>query len=50
MTLKKYWCLFCGKNGPRWNTTAELFNHMKTVIHRGDKGNLLIYTGKSVEE
>jgi len=47
MTLKRYYCLFCGEDGPRWNTTEELFDHMKNTVHRDDKGNIIIYTNRN---
>lgn len=43
---KKYWCFFCGEDGPRWNTREELFTHMETIVHRDDKGGLIIPRGK----
>ncbi len=43
---KKYWCLFCGEDGPRWDTVKELFAHMETIVHRDEKGGLIIPTGK----
>ena len=43
---KKYWCLFCGEDEIRFDTTEELFTHMKTTVHRDKKGGLIIPTGK----
>lgn len=40
-----YWCLFCGEDGPRWGSVEELMNHMKTTVHKDDKGNIVIFTG-----
>lgn len=40
---KKYWCLFCGEDGSRFETTGELFHHMKTFVHKDSKGNMIIY-------
>ncbi len=42
---KKYWCLFCGEDGPRWDTVEELFAHMETTVHRDEKGGIIIPTG-----
>ena len=38
----EYWCLFCGEDGPRWDTTEGLFTHMKTSIHKTQDGGLVI--------
>ncbi len=46
MENKKYWCLFCGEDGPKWATVKELFTHMETTIHRDEKGGMIIPTGK----
>lgn len=43
---KTYWCLFCGEDGPRWDTVEELFSHMETTVHRDEKGGMIIPTGK----
>jgi len=43
---KKYWCLFCGEDGPQWDTTQELFAHMENTIHRTHNGDLVIPRGK----
>jgi len=40
---ESYWCLFCGEDGPRWNTTDELFEHMKTTVHRDENGGIIFY-------
>lgn len=44
--VEKYWCLFCGQDGPRWDTCKELFRHMETTIHRTSDGGLVIPRGK----
>ena len=38
-----YWCLFCGEDGPRWNTMQELIEHMKTTVHRDGAGGIIFY-------
>jgi len=43
---KKYWCLFCGENGPRWGTFEELLHHMETTVHKSENGDLVIPMGK----
>jgi len=40
---KKYWCLFCGEDGPRWDTAEELFQHMKNTVHKTTDGGLVFY-------
>lgn len=40
---ENYWCLFCGEDGPTWNTPEELFEHMKTTVHRDEKGGIIFY-------
>ena len=47
---EKYWCLFCGEDGPKWDTPEELFEHMETTVHRTQDGGLVIPTGKVNEE
>ena len=42
---EKYWCLFCGESGPSWNTSEELFEHMKTTVHKTKGGGLVFFTG-----
>jgi hypothetical protein len=41
---KKYYCLFCGEDGPRWDTPEELFDHMKNTVHRVN-GGIAFFTG-----
>ncbi len=38
-----YWCLFCGEDGPKWDTMQELFEHMKNTVHRDEKGGIIFY-------
>lgn len=40
-----YWCLFCGEDGPRWDTVEGLFSHMKNTIHRSENG-IMFFTGE----
>ncbi len=42
---EKYWCFFCGEDGIRFDTTKELFEHMKTNVHRTSDGGLVIPKG-----
>jgi len=39
---EKYWCLFCGEGGIRFDTTEKLFEHMKITVHRTSNGGLVI--------
>ena len=45
MSEQDYWCLFCGENGPRWSTSAELFNHMINTVHNDERGNMIFFAG-----
>jgi len=47
---KKYWCLFCGEDGPRWETTEELFEHMKTTVHKTQDRGLIIPRGNVTDD
>lgn len=38
-----YWCLFCGKEGPRFKTTDEVFAHMESTVHRTPNGGLAFF-------
>jgi len=40
---KDYWCLFCGQDGIRFDTPEEVFEHMKTTVHRDEKGGIVFY-------
>lgn len=40
-----YWCLFCGEDGPRWDTPEEVFEHIRTTVHRDGNGNMIFYRG-----
>jgi hypothetical protein len=41
-----YWCLLCPEDAPRFETTEELFEHLKNTVHRDDKGGIIIYNAK----
>ena len=43
---KKFWCLFCGEDGPRWETTEEMVVHMMTTVHRDKNGGIIVYDGR----
>ncbi len=45
LETKKYYCLFCGEDGPRWDTTEELFEHMKNTVHRTKDGGIAFFPG-----
>lgn len=43
--LKKYWCLFCGEGGPKFEDVEKLFDHMKTTVHRTSEGGMVFFNG-----
>jgi len=47
---EKYWCLFCGEDGPRWDTTEELFSHMENTVHKTKDGGMFVPTGKVIDD
>ncbi len=48
--MSDYWCLFCGEDGPRWDTVDGLLAHMETTLHKTPDDELVIPTGKVNEE
>jgi len=47
LSQEDYWCLFCGVDGPRWGSSAELFSHMINTVHKDNAGNMVFFEGDS---